>query len=295
MGISGSAPASNRATNGLSFELGSNIAAIESELARPGARRACLHQPAISTEIILGHSCGGKSLLKPLPHRTAIVSQKIAGSAAMASSSRLTILPLTPSSMISGIEPHRNASTGVPHAMASIITSPMAPANQPETTERLPRRGIVFHARIQTLMYLKLSVAGHLTILLTRRRGPFWSIRPARIVWVAVLGDANAGDAVAWFLVNDRVKLLAYLTASVRLEDRRGTHGTYCAIASAHAMWAYSHQYRIAVAASVLRTGPSKVNSNRDVPTMASEEWAKRFLRLAGYSRTPASLVARST
>ena len=31
---------------------------------------------------------------------------------------------------------------------------------------------------IQTLMYLKLSVAGHLTIFLTRTRGPFWSIRP---------------------------------------------------------------------------------------------------------------------
>ena len=35
---------------------------------------------------------------------------------------------------------------------------------------------------IQTLMYLKLSVAGHLTIFLTRTRGPFWSIRPARIL-----------------------------------------------------------------------------------------------------------------
>ena len=44
----------------------------------------------------------------------------------------------------------------------------------------------VFHldrAHIQTLMYLKLSVAGHLTIFLTRTRGPFWSIRPARILW----------------------------------------------------------------------------------------------------------------
>ncbi len=42
----------------------------------------------------------------------------------------------------------------------------------------------VFHLdrpHIQTLMYLKLSVAGHLTIFLTRTRGPFWSIRPARI------------------------------------------------------------------------------------------------------------------
>ena len=94
----------------------------------------------------------------------------------------------------------------------------------------------VFHldrAHIQTLMYLKLSVAGHLTIFLTRTRGPFWSIRPARILWVAVLGTQTLatliavygvfmtplgwgwalfvwGYALAWFLVNDRVKLLAY-------------------------------------------------------------------------------------
>ena len=94
----------------------------------------------------------------------------------------------------------------------------------------------VFHldrAHIQTLMYLKLSVAGHLTIFLTRTRGPFWSIRPAKILWLAVLGTQTLatliavyglfmtplgwgwaafvwGYALAWFLVNDRVKLLAY-------------------------------------------------------------------------------------
>jgi H+-transporting ATPase len=94
----------------------------------------------------------------------------------------------------------------------------------------------VFHldrALIQSLMYLKLSVAGHLTIFVTRTRGPFWSIRPARILLVAVLGTQTVatlfavygilmmpigwgwglavwGYALAWFLVNDRVKLLAY-------------------------------------------------------------------------------------
>ncbi|MGE5159774.1 MAG: plasma-membrane proton-efflux P-type ATPase [Gemmatimonas sp.] len=94
----------------------------------------------------------------------------------------------------------------------------------------------VFHldrAHIQTLMYLKLSVAGHLTIFLTRTRRPFWSIRPARILWAAVLGTQIVatliavyglfmtplgwgwalfvwGYALAWFLVNDRVKLIAY-------------------------------------------------------------------------------------
>ena len=89
------------------------------------------------------------------------------------------------------------------------------------------------HAHIQTLMYLKLSVAGHLTIFLTRTRGPFWSIRPARILWVAVLSTQIVatliavygffmtplgwgwagfvwGYALLWFLLNDRVKLLAY-------------------------------------------------------------------------------------
>ena len=58
----------------------------------------------------------------------------------------------------------------------------------------------VFHfdrAHIQTLMYLKLSVAGHLTIFLTRTRGPFWSIRPARILWAAVLGTQIVATLIA--------------------------------------------------------------------------------------------------
>jgi H+-transporting ATPase len=86
---------------------------------------------------------------------------------------------------------------------------------------------------IQTLMYLMLSVAGHLTIFLTRTRGPFWSIRPAPILWMAVVGTQVVatliavyglfmtplgwgwaffvwGYALVWFLVNDRLKLLAY-------------------------------------------------------------------------------------
>ena len=94
----------------------------------------------------------------------------------------------------------------------------------------------VFHldrAHVQTMMYLKLSVAGHLTIFLTRTRGPFWSIRPAKILWMAVLGTQIIatciavfglfmaplgwkwallvwGYALGWALVNDRIKLLAY-------------------------------------------------------------------------------------
>jgi H+-transporting ATPase len=82
-------------------------------------------------------------------------------------------------------------------------------------------------------MYLKLSVAGHLTIFLTRTRGPFWSIRPAKILWIAVLGTQTLATLIAvyglfmtplgwklaglvWayalvcFLLTDRVKLLGY-------------------------------------------------------------------------------------
>jgi H+-transporting ATPase len=88
-------------------------------------------------------------------------------------------------------------------------------------------------AHIQTLMYLKLSMAGYLTIFLTRTRRPFWTIRPAKILWIAVLGTQIVatliavyglfmtplgwgwagfvwGYALLWFLVNDRIKLLAY-------------------------------------------------------------------------------------
>ena len=94
----------------------------------------------------------------------------------------------------------------------------------------------IFHLdrpHLQTMMYLMLSVAGHLTIFQTRTRGPFWSIRPARILWMAVLSTQMLatliavygffmtplgwgwavcvwGYAVAWFLVTDPVKLLAY-------------------------------------------------------------------------------------
>ena len=86
---------------------------------------------------------------------------------------------------------------------------------------------------LQTLMYLMLSVAGHLTIFLTRTRGPFWSIRPAKALLMAVFGTqilatliavygvfmtplgwnwalAVWGYALVWFLVSDRIKLFAY-------------------------------------------------------------------------------------
>jgi H+-transporting ATPase len=40
---------------------------------------------------------------------------------------------------------------------------------------------------IQSFIYLKLSVAGHLTVFVARTRGPFWSIKPSRILFLAVV------------------------------------------------------------------------------------------------------------
>lgn len=41
---------------------------------------------------------------------------------------------------------------------------------------------------LQTLFYLKLSVAGHFVIFLTRTEGPFWKSRPANILLLSVIG-----------------------------------------------------------------------------------------------------------
>jgi H+-transporting ATPase len=94
----------------------------------------------------------------------------------------------------------------------------------------------VFHLDrtfIQTLIYLKLSVSGHFKIFQTRTRGPFWSIRPAPILLLSVVGTQIVATLIAvygvfvppigwgwalmvwgyssvWFLLNDRIKLLAY-------------------------------------------------------------------------------------
>ncbi len=94
----------------------------------------------------------------------------------------------------------------------------------------------VFHVNrdmVQTLMYLKLSVAGHTTIFVTRTRKAFWSIKPAPILLGAVLSTQLVATIIAtfgifmapigwrwalfvwvyalsWFLFNDRVKLAVY-------------------------------------------------------------------------------------
>jgi len=106
------------------------------------------------------------------------------------------------------------------------------------------------HPRLQTMMYLMLSVAGHLTIFLTRTRGPFWSIRPARILLLAVIGTQAIatliavyglfmtplgwgwaafvwGYALLWFLASDRVKLLAYRVLDrTKHTDEKGDKNT---------------------------------------------------------------------
>ena len=43
------------------------------------------------------------------------------------------------------------------------------------------------HSTLQSFIYLKLSVAGHLTVLVARTKGPFWSVRPARPLMAAIL------------------------------------------------------------------------------------------------------------
>jgi len=86
---------------------------------------------------------------------------------------------------------------------------------------------------IQTLMYLKFSVAGHLTVFVARTRGPFWSVKPARILVLAVIGTQIVatliavyglfmtplgwtyaglvwGYALVMFMIQDRVKLFGY-------------------------------------------------------------------------------------
>ncbi|MBQ0984512.1 plasma-membrane proton-efflux P-type ATPase [Streptomyces sp. F63] len=95
-------------------------------------------------------------------------------------------------------------------------------------------------ATVRTLLYLKLSVSGHLMVFLVRTRGPFWSHRPSWLLIGAVLGTQVLATviaftgflmspvgpslvALAWgwgiaaFLLLDPVKLLAY-----RVLDRYG-------------------------------------------------------------------------
>jgi len=89
------------------------------------------------------------------------------------------------------------------------------------------------HETIRTMVYLNLSVGGHLTLFVARTRGPFWSIKPAPILLIAVVGTQVVATFIAvygllmsplgwtlaglvWgycfgmFLIQDGVKLLAH-------------------------------------------------------------------------------------
>jgi H+-transporting ATPase len=102
------------------------------------------------------------------------------------------------------------------------------------------------HPQLQTMMYLMLSVAGHLTIFQTRTRGPWWSTRPAWILLAAVCGTQAVATliavygaglvaplgwkyagivwayAFAWFLLTDPVKLLAYkVLDAVKADEKK--------------------------------------------------------------------------
>ncbi|NJF24964.1 plasma-membrane proton-efflux P-type ATPase [Thermococcus sp. Bubb.Bath] len=88
-------------------------------------------------------------------------------------------------------------------------------------------------ALLQSIIFLKLAVAGHLTIFVTRTRGPFWSIMPGKwLFWSAVgtkllatlmvaygWGVTAAGwkyvgfvwlYCLIWFLIEDVTKRAAY-------------------------------------------------------------------------------------
>ena len=56
---------------------------------------------------------------------------------------------------------------------------------------------------MQSFIFLKLAVAGHLTIFLSRTRGPFWSIKPSGILfWSAIVTKALATfiAVYGWFI-----------------------------------------------------------------------------------------------
>jgi H+-transporting ATPase len=102
----------------------------------------------------------------------------------------------------------------------------------------------IFHLSrelIQSFIYLKLSVAGQLTVFVARTRGPFWSIRPAKILLMAFVGTQTVATLITvygilltplgwslalivWayalfmFVVTDQVKVRAY-----RLLESEGT------------------------------------------------------------------------
>lgn len=103
----------------------------------------------------------------------------------------------------------------------------------------------VSHTEAQTLMYLKLSVAGHLTLFVARTRGRLWSKPyPSRILLVAVIGTQILATTIAasgllmrplrwqlillawayaliWIVLLDQIKLAAYRRLYTHRKSRR--------------------------------------------------------------------------
>jgi H+-transporting ATPase len=93
----------------------------------------------------------------------------------------------------------------------------------------------------RTMIYLELSISGHLTVFVARTEGRFWSIRPSWILVGAVVGTQLLATVISvyglalvtpigwitalvvwayclvWFPIEDEVKLLSY-----RVIDWRG-------------------------------------------------------------------------
>jgi H+-transporting ATPase len=98
---------------------------------------------------------------------------------------------------------------------------------------------------IQSVIFLKLIVAGHVTLFLTRTRKPFWTPPyPAPILLFAIIGTEIIGTlivgfglfvtklpwshigliwlyAVSWFFINDFVKLRAYKHLDIETKSHR--------------------------------------------------------------------------
>ena len=60
----------------------------------------------------------------------------------------------------------------------------------------------VFHlgqASIQSFIYLKLSIAGHLVVLVARTKGHFWSVKPSRKLLAAIIGTQTVATILVTF------------------------------------------------------------------------------------------------
>lgn len=66
--------------------------------------------------------------------------------------------------------------------------------------------------QVQTFIFLKLAIAGHLTIFVTRTRGPFWSIKPSPVMFWSAVSTKILATFVAvygWFITPISWKLAA--------------------------------------------------------------------------------------